>query len=117
MTELVTTEQAERILRLLAAALPPAGLLVGVIVGASRGRPRGDARAGLLIGLTGPGAWLLWRMYNAITGRFGLDSVTGLLINLALFAVIGVIVGVAIGWVLGSPGRTKRKESTSTDRS
>ena len=107
MKELVTTEQAERVLRLLAIILPIAGLLIGVAAGAARRKLAGHALAGLLIGLIGPASWVLWRMYNGIEGRFGLDSVKGLLINLALFAVIGVSVGAGVGLLLrrGEEGR------------
>ncbi len=111
MKELVTTEQAEQVLRLLAMVLPIAGLVIGAIAGAARRRLPGHALTGLLIGLVGPAAWLLWRVYNAIEGRFGLDSVKGLLINLALFAVIGVAVGVAIGWLLSQRPRPGNRES------
>ncbi len=116
MKELVTTEQAEHLLRLLAVALPLAGLLIGALVGALRRRLSGHALVGLLLGLIGPAAWVLWRMYNAIEGRFGLDSVAGLLLNLALFIIIGLLVGIAIGWALSVRERTKRTESPSPGR-
>jgi hypothetical protein len=100
MKELVTTEQAEHALRLLAMALPVAGLLLGALTGLLRQRLPGGALVGLLIGLLGPVAFGLWHVYNAIMGRFGLDSVKGLLINLALFVVFGLGVGLAAGRVL-----------------
>jgi uncharacterized RDD family membrane protein YckC len=37
--------------------------------------------------------WPLWLVYNAIEDHFGLDSVAALLLNLALFAVIGTAGG------------------------
>jgi hypothetical protein len=106
MQEIVTTEQAERVLRLLAIVLPVVGLIAGVVVGAIRKRVTDGALTGLLIGLIGPAAWGLWRVFNAIEGRFGLDSVKGLLINLALFAVIGLAIGVAVGRVLAGRQRS-----------
>jgi predicted lipid-binding transport protein (Tim44 family) len=96
MKELVTTEQATGVIRALAVALPPVGAAVGALAGVRRKRVRQGLLIGLLAGLVGPAVWLLWGMYNAIMGRFGLDSVAGLLINTVLFSVIGVAVGVAI---------------------
>ena len=99
MQELVTVEQAERVIGILAIALPAAGLLVGLVVGAARRRVRLGLGIGLLCGATGPAIWLLWRMYNGVIGVWGLDSVKGLLINLSLFAAIGLVMGVVIGLV------------------
>lgn len=99
MEELVTTEQAERVIRLLAIALPVAGLALGLIAGAVRKRAGSDALLGLLCGLSGPLIWALWRVYNGVTGKFGLDSVKGLLINLTLFVAVGLAIGVLAGLV------------------
>ena len=41
----------------------------------------------------------MWRLYNAVLGRYGLDSVKALLINLALFAGVGVMVGLTVGYL------------------
>jgi len=117
MKELVTVEQAERVLRLLAVALPLAGLVIGALVGALRRRLAGSAVVGLLIGLVGPAALGLWRVYNAIMGRYGLDSVKGLLLNLALFVAVGLAVGLVVGWRLSRPPkRVTSQESASTGR-
>jgi hypothetical protein len=117
MKELVTVEQAERVLRLLAATMPVAGVMVGLVVGVIRRRVAGGAIVGLLIGLAGPTALGLWHVYNAIMARYGLDSVRGLLISLALFAVIGLVIGLIVGRVLSGPrGRAASHESASTGR-
>ena len=99
MQELVTVQQAERVIGMLVIALPAAGLLVGLVVGAARRRVRLGLGIGLLCGATGPAIWLLWRMYNGVIGVYGLDSVKGLLINLSLFAAIGLVMGVVMGLV------------------
>jgi hypothetical protein len=99
MEELVTTEQAERVIVALAMALPIIGLVIGVIVGAVRKRLGRGALLGLICGLSGPAIWLLWRMYNGIVGVYGLDSVRGLLVNLALFVAIGLVIGIGVGLV------------------
>ena len=97
MQELVTVEQAERAVAILAIALPAAGLLIGAILGAARRSLRRGLLLGLICGLSGPAIWLLWRMYNGIVGAYGLDSVRGLLVNLVLFVGIGLVVGIGIG--------------------
>ena len=99
MRELVTVEQAERAIAIAALALPLLGLVVGAVVGAARRRLGLGAALGLLCGLAGPAIWLLWRAYNGITGRYGLDSVRGLLVNLGLFVAIGLLLGLAVGLI------------------
>ena len=97
MQELVTVEQAERVITLLTFALPAAGVVLGALVGALRRRVGRGVVVGLVCGLSGPAIWLVWRMYNAIVGVYGLDSVRGLLVNLALFVAIGLVIGLAVG--------------------
>jgi hypothetical protein len=97
MKELVTVEQAERVIALLAWLLPVLGIVIGAVVGAVRKRLAPSLIVGLLIGLIGPAVWALWHVYNGIMGRYGLDSVKALLINLALFIVIGLVIGFVLG--------------------
>ncbi len=53
---------------------------------------------GLAVGLlVGVGNYVLWTVYNAITQKLGLDTVANLLVNLGLFVVIGVAIGVGLG--------------------
>ena len=107
MQELVTLAQAEAAIRAAAYGLPAAGLLVGGAVGAARRRLGSGLLVGLMVGAVGPLAWGMWRVYNAVIGRYGLDSVRGLLINLMLFVVMGAVVGLVIGYAVRHcrPGR------------
>lgn len=100
MRELVTVEQAERALLLLTAALPALGLLAGAVVGGLRRRLTAGLGLGLACGLAGPLLLGLWRAYNAIMGRYGLDSVKALLLNLGLFLAVGAAIGLAAGVAL-----------------
>ena len=50
----------------------------------------------ILCGLIGPANFFLWTIYNAIENRFGLDSVSALLINLAIFVVLGIAIGLFV---------------------
>ena len=100
MRELIDLPTANAIVRALAVGLPAAGLVLGLVVGALRRRPARDALAGLVIGLGGPLLWVLWRVFNAITNHYGLDSVKGLFINLAIFVVVGSAIGIVVGLVL-----------------
>jgi len=95
MKEIVTVEQAERAIKLIAISLPIVGIAVGGAVGAVRRRPAVGLLTGLLCGAAGPLIWAMWRVYNVIIGRYGLDSVRGLLINLGLFILVGTLIGLA----------------------
>jgi hypothetical protein len=103
--ELVTVEQAARVIAMLAYALPLAGIVLGAVVGGVRKRVGRGVLVGLTCGLSGPAVWLLWRMYNGIVGAYALDSVRGLLVNLALFVAIGLVIGVAAGLVWRRTGK------------
>jgi len=100
MRELIDLPTANAIMRAVAMGLPAAGLVVGGVVGAARRRLGRDAAAGLAIGLSGVVLWAMWQAFNAITNHYGLDSVKGLLVNLALFVVVGSAIGAGVGLVL-----------------
>ena len=99
MRELIDLPTAERLIRLVAIGLPIVGVVIGLIVGAIRKQIGKSGLGGLLIGLAGPLIWLLWLVYNRVMNHYGLDSVKGLLINLALFVVVGLGLGFGIAWV------------------
>lgn len=99
MQELVTVEQAEQVIRAAAVALPAAGLVVGAAAGALRRQVARGVALGLLCGASGPAILGLWLVYKAIVNHYGLDSVAGLLINLGLFAAIGLLLGFAVAAV------------------
>jgi hypothetical protein len=65
-----------------------------VLLATSRGKI-GARRLGLIAAALVP-AWPLWLIYNAIEDHFGLESVAALLINLALFAAVGIGIGLAL---------------------
>jgi hypothetical protein len=99
LREIVDIAAVEKLFRLLAILGPVVGLILGAASGNRRKRLRSGALTGLLIGLLGTLNWLLWRTYNALTDANGLDSVKGLAINLALFVVVGVLLGFGYsGW-------------------
>src|SRR5690348_12153185 len=96
--EIISTGTVDRLFTLLALLLPIGGAIIGGAVGRRRQNVRGGAQLGLLVGLIGPLNWLLWRVYNALTDRIGLDTVRNVAVNLLLFVVIGALIGVGIGW-------------------
>ncbi len=77
------------------------GPAFGIIIGAAYGRTKSDPKAGALFGLIwgslGVLNWLLWRAYNAVTDRNGLDTVKNLFINLVLFVIVGTVIGATSG--------------------
>ena len=78
-------------------------LMLGVLVLAPlAGLAWGFVNKRVLFGLAagvfvGGGNYGLWTVYNAITQKLGLDTVANLLVNLALFVVIGIAIGIGAG--------------------
>ncbi|MGI4790286.1 MAG: hypothetical protein ACRYFS_15720 [Janthinobacterium lividum] len=90
MKELIDPHQAH-LLMLAVLVLAP---LIGLAWGAATKR----LPFGLVIGiLVGAGNYSLWTVYNAVTQRLGLDTVKNLLVNLGLFVVVGIVIGIAAG--------------------
>jgi hypothetical protein len=95
MRELIDLAGVERLFGWLALLLPVMGVAIGAALQFGM-RRRGAFANGVLIGLLGPLNWLLWRVYNGIEEHYGLDSVKAMLLNLALFAALGVVVGLGL---------------------
>src|SRR5207248_711211 len=88
MREIVTVEQVNSLFLGLAIGLPVVGLIGGYLFGR-----RAGAIKGFIVGLFGPLNLLLWKMYNLITDKLGLDSVKNLLVQLGLFIALGIAGG------------------------
>lgn len=95
MKELINPVAAEKILVILAIAGPPAGLIIGVLWGLYKRRVVPAAAFGLIAGLLWPLVYLMWRLYNTITNVIGLDKVSNLFVQLAMFAILGMLLGIA----------------------
>ena len=90
MKELIDPHQAH----LLMLGVLVLAALIGIVWGFTAKR----LVFGPVIGLgAGVGNYALWTLYNAVTQKLGLDTVANLLVNLGLFVVIGVAVGVGAG--------------------
>lgn len=98
MHELIDLAAVQRWFGVLAVLLPVLGIGGGAALQIRGGR-RGALAIGAAVGLLGPANWLLWRVYNGIEDHYGLDSVKAMLLNLALFAVLGIAVGLGIRWL------------------
>jgi hypothetical protein len=101
--ELVDLGAIGRLFTMVAIVGPAAGLVIGGLYGSRRNSVRLRVLCGLLWGLLGVLNWLLWRVYNVITDRNGLDTVKNLVVNLALFVLVGVVIGACAARISGSP--------------
>jgi hypothetical protein len=121
MQELVTVEQAHRVIVVLAWALPLAGLLLGAVVGAVRGGPGRGAWQGLAVGLLGPIIYAMWLLYSHMvrydpeTGRAGLHSVATLVFNALIFAVVGAMLGAFYRRVVFRPSEQRSDTPPAED--
>ena len=79
------------------AILSGAGLLLGpfCLWMANEKASDGWRKCGL-VALCSVLTWPLWHVYNQIEDHFGLDSVAALLLNLALFVLTGVALGLEL---------------------
>ena len=69
----------------------------------------------VVVALAGPANYGLWQMYNGIEDYWGLDRVEPLLINLAIFIVLGIGVGIVLRLLLrreraGAGGQSRNSE-------
>lgn len=108
MRELVTREQVETAFRILAVAGPLLGAVGGLLYGQLR--RRSALVSGLLLGCIGTLNYGLWRLYLAVTDRYGMDRVSTLLVNLGVFVVLGACVGVMYWYLAGRSGATHHAE-------
>ena len=92
---LVTRAQADMVFGVLLIL----GIVVALVAFALARRRGGDGvRAAVLWGGPLMLIGVLWRVYNAITDRLGLDRVANLGVNLVLFVGVGAACG--IGWTV-----------------
>jgi len=105
--EIVDLKQFACVVQALAIVVPVLAVLIGLIAGAARRRLAAGLGKGVAIGLLGPIIYGLWLMYNHLirydpqTGTVGLHRVSVLLLNVAVFAVVGVLLGLAYRRVFG----------------
>lgn len=76
--------------------LPVLGFLSGVVIGKWRDNLQFYIYRGLFLGAFGPINWLMWQLYNKVTDHYGLDTVKNLLMNLAIFATLGLLLGLVM---------------------
>lgn len=111
MKELITKEQLDMVLRVIAIAFPITGAVTGVAVGAVRKRLFANAVFGLILGSIGTVVFVLWRVYNWSGSRYGYTSVVNLLIQFILCLVLGIVAGIITQKAFRSPeGLIKRLE-------
>lgn len=108
MNEIISERAFLMVLRGLALFTPAAGGLWWL---AARRRP-GTRRRSAAVAIVGPAVFCLWVMYSAVTDTFGLDSMKGTALNIALFAVVGASAGLLwprLGTRRNSDGAPRRR--------
>lgn len=99
MKEIIDEKTVELILRIIGIGGPIAGLVIGACHGVITRRFLRSLLHGFGLGCTGLLVWVMWIYYSWTvrydpkTGYVGLHKVSVLLINLAVFSLVGVLVG------------------------
>ncbi len=106
MKELVTTSEINRLFVILALVLPLPVLVATMLISRFSRVTKLWYRAGIAVALAAPFNLLLWKIYEANTHHLGLDTVNNVLVNLALFVVVGVIGGVIIAKLMSVPQKS-----------
>jgi hypothetical protein len=93
MKELITEDQARQIIMILSVLITLASLSFGFFWQSRISKPKRKPFWAnvILAAMIGPLLWILWLVYNSIEDYYGLDSVKALLINLGLFAAVGLL--------------------------
>jgi len=93
MNEFICRRTVELGFLILGIAGPVLGIIVGAILGIQSRRAISGAAKGFLVGGTGTLVYGLWHAYNAITDAVGFDSAFNLVLQLLMFALLGVVIG------------------------
>ncbi|MEP6755754.1 MAG: hypothetical protein ABJA67_09655 [Chthonomonadales bacterium] len=93
LREIVTMGQMNGLLLSLAILSPVVGVIYFMVYGKKSSDASETKQTAIVIGVIGPFALVMWKVYNAITARLGLDSVKNLVVNLVLFVAIGIAAG------------------------
>jgi len=94
MKELIDEQVFITALTAAAIALFVLGIIIYIL---GRKKRAAASLAGLVMLAGGPAIWIFWQIYAAVTKHFGLDSVKGLGINIAIFVTAGLVLGGLIG--------------------
>lgn len=104
--ELIDLNRFEALMRAVALVLPVVGMVLGLGVGLVRKTLRLALVRGVAFGLLGPIIYGLWRFfawmvrYDPVTGYCGLHRVSVLLLNVVIFALVGIGLGFLYGRLL-----------------
>lgn len=102
LQELISPEYAQTLVLRAAIAL----FIIGAVWGFVTVRTRG-----LVLALGGPLVFVLWLAHNALTAKFGMDSLYLLLGEAAFVVIAGAALGLAWSAIIGSKREEKSGET------
>ncbi|MFQ3548683.1 MAG: hypothetical protein SNJ70_02890 [Armatimonadota bacterium] len=96
MHELINYQSANKYLFFLAVFSPFFGLMVGGVFGAHDKKIWPKMLSGFIMGMLGTVSYGLWKLYNVITDYFGVDSLFNMILQIVLFALLGMFAGYVV---------------------
>jgi len=123
LKEIVDLAQVDAVMLYLAVAAPVLGLLIGAIAGGVQGRLLTGLGRGLAFGMLGPIVLVMWRLYRYMvrydpaTGYVGLHKLSVFVLNVCIFAAVGIALGALYGKLIGGAGRRPAEEEENSAES
>ncbi len=121
LTEIVDLAQVDAFMIYLAIAAPLLGLLIGAIAGGLQGRLLEGLGRGIAFGMLGPIVLVMWRFYRHMvrydpeTGYVGLHKMSVFVLNVCIFAVVGIVLGALYGKLIRGAGPPAEKEEDNPE--
>jgi tetrahydromethanopterin S-methyltransferase subunit C len=119
--EIVDLAQVDMAMVYVALAAPVLGLIIGAIVGRLRSNVLYGTGRGLAFGMLGPVVFIMWHFYRYMirydpaSGYVGLHKMSVFVLNIAVFAIVGVLLGALYGKLVAGQRLRPAQDTNQSD--